>query len=157
MIIDFRVQSRHNKPVDFKAFTDTSATSSYGGIMGRAMDTPLETKTELVRKSLEDWNLPPKIDEAFCHILQFVKDAEFRCDSEFHNNILEQYVADVKWTLEKLQNHLCPLSKFSPNPIKIIVRSTGNKCMWRIFFLLGLTYIWLTTNFVQLNNCRLTN
>jgi len=106
MIIDFRVQSRHNKPVDFKAFTDTSATSSYGGIMGRAMDTPLETKTELVRKSLEDWNLPPKIDEAFCHILQFVKDAEFRCDSEFHNNILEQYVADVKWTLEKLQNHL---------------------------------------------------
>eukprot|EP00669_Euglena_mutabilis_P003606 TRINITY_DN145_c0_g1_i1.p1 TRINITY_DN145_c0_g1~~TRINITY_DN145_c0_g1_i1.p1 ORF type:complete len:351 (-),score=44.91 TRINITY_DN145_c0_g1_i1:70-1053(-) len=104
MIIDFRVHSGHNKPVDFKAFTDTSATSSYGGLMGKAMDTPLETKTELVRKSLEDWNLPPKIDEAFCHILQFVK--ETRCDVEFHNNILEQYVADVKWTLEKLQEQL---------------------------------------------------
>ncbi|KAI8913577.1 hypothetical protein EDD86DRAFT_231847 [Gorgonomyces haynaldii] len=102
MVVDFRIEKQSHcyaKPDILHKFYDGNSEFEYSGLMAVAVKSPNSVKMEIMKKSLQKWNLLDSIDSAALEVAQLVQ----RCDGKMlFDNDLDKYVKDLKATVQVL-------------------------------------------------------
>ena len=102
MIIDFRIEKQSNgyyKTDILDGFYGGNGEFNYIGLMKTATSLARDEKLEILKQSLKEWNLIPKIDTMKLEIDQLVTDYQ---DKMTFENDLALYVENIKKTVEAL-------------------------------------------------------
>ena len=102
MIVDFRIKTStqgYVKADILDKFYEGNSEFHYTGLMKAAVGTPNDAKMEVIKKSLEEWNLLQNIERAELEIDELVQNYDGKITFE---NDLKLYVKDIKATVEAL-------------------------------------------------------
>ena len=106
MIVDFRIEkqsSGYDKADILDKFKEGNSEFHYCGLMETAVKTPHTVKMDIMKKSLDEWNLLECIERAESEINVLVK--SFGDTLQFEDD-LSQYVRGLKTTVEVLLNSI---------------------------------------------------
>lgn len=102
MIVDFRIEKQswgYAKADILAKFYEGNSEFHYSGLMETAVKTPNAVKSDIMKKSLQEWNLLESIERAELDIDELVK----RCGGKMRfENDLQQYVQNLKATVAVL-------------------------------------------------------
>lgn len=96
MIIDFRIEKQSHgyaKPDTLDKFYEGNSEFNYSGLMATAVKTPHAVKFDILKRSLEEWDLLLNIEKAEIEINRLVKSY---WDKILFDDDLERYVKDIK-------------------------------------------------------------